>query len=302
MGIRGGRTWVLVAASSLALAGCGADDDTAVADSVPGDIAALGTLLVATNPTFPPAEFRTPVQFRDVQQEEVAGFEVELMEAVADELGLDVEWLDVAFPEVLAAVADGEADVGAAAITVTDDRLAEASFVTFFSTGTQWVVREPNAAGVTPNGACGARVAVQTGTVQADDLTARSAACDEAGKDPIDILEYDGQDEVTAAVLSGVANAFLADAPAAAWAVRQSGGTPNVASTVNTGRLTTVSGQYDVAPYGWAVADDELGEALLAGLGAIVESGEYAEILEFWNVERGALSPEQIELVAGGTG
>jgi polar amino acid transport system substrate-binding protein len=224
------------------------------------------------------------------------------MEALADELGLEVEWLDVPFTEVLPAVADGDADVGASAITVTDDRLAEASFVTFFSTGTQWVVREPNAAAVTPNGACGARVAVQTGTVQADDLATRSAACDEAGQDPIDIIEFDGQDEVTAAVLSGVASAFAADAPAAAWAVRQSGGTPNVASTVNTGQLATVSGQYDVAPYGWAVADDELGEALVAGLGAVIDSGEYVEILEFWNVERGALSAGQIELVSGGAG
>ena len=291
---------MLIVASSLALAGCGAADEVAVADSVPGDIAALGTLLVATNPTFPPAEFRTPVEFRSVEQGEVTGFEVELMEAVAEELGLEVEWVDVAFPEVLEAVAAEEVDVGAAAITVTDDRLAESSFVTFFSTGTQWVVREPNAAAVTPNGACGARVAVQTGTVQADDLAARSAACGEAGQDPIDILEFDSQDEVTAAVLSGVASAFVADAPAAAWAVRQSGGTPNVASTVNTGRLTTVSGQYDVAPYGWAVVDEELGEALLAGLNAVVESGEYQEILEFWNVERGALSAEQIELVSGG--
>lgn len=293
---------MLIVASCLALSGCGAQEETAVADSVPGDIAALGTLLVATNPTFPPAQFRTPVEFRDVEQGEVTGFEVELMEAVAEQLGLEVEWLDVAFPEVLEAVATEEVDVGSAAITVTDDRLTEASFVTFFSTGTQWVVREPNAAGVTPSGACGARVAVQTGTVQADDLATRSAACDEAGEDPIDILEYDGQDEVTAAVLSGVANAFVADSPAAAWAVRQSGGTPNVASTVNTGRLATVSGQYDVAPYGWAVADDELGEALLAGLGAIVDSGEYDEILEFWNVERGALPPDQIELVSGGEG
>ena len=291
---------MILVASSLALAGCGAEEETAVADAVPGDISALGTLLVATNPTFPPAEFRTPVEFRDVERGEVTGFEVELMEAVAEELGLEVEWLDVAFPEVIESVAAEEADVGAAAITVTDDRLAEASFVTFFSTGTQWVVREPNAAGVTPNGACGARVAVQTGTVQADDLATRSAACGETDEDPIDIVEFDGQDEVTAAVLSGVASAFVADAPAAAWAVRQSGGTPNAASTVNTGRLATVGQQYDVAPYGWAVADVELGEALLAGLGAVVDSGEYQEILEFWNVEEGAVPADQIELVSGG--
>lgn len=298
MGWRGAWFWTLGVAASVVVAGCSTAEEAEVAESVPAEIAEIGSLLVATNPTFPPAEFRAPVQFRDVQQGEVAGFEVELVEAVAAELGLDVEWSDVPFAQVLEDVGSGAVDVGAAAITVTDDRLSQASFVTFFSTGTQWAVREPNAAGVTPNGACGARVAVQAGTVQAEDVTERSAACESAGEEPIEILEYEGQDEVTAAVLSGVANAFVADAPAVAWAVRQSGGTPNAASTVNTGRLATVGQPYDVAPYGWAVADDQLGQALLEGLTALVESGEYTDILESWNVEDGALAPDAIELVS----
>jgi polar amino acid transport system substrate-binding protein len=278
--------------------GCSTAEEPEVADSVPAEIAEIGTLLVATNPTFPPAGFRAPVEFRDVQRGNVTGFEVELVEAVAAELGLDVEWSEVSFQEVLEQVSSGAADVGAAAITVTDERLAQLSFVTFYETGLQWAVREPNAVGVSPNDACGARVAVQAGTVPAEDVAERSAACESAGEDPIEILEYDGQDEVTAAVLSGVANAFVTDAPAVEWAVLQSGGTPNAASTVNTGRLATVGQPYDIAPYGWAVADDELGQALLEGLQAVVESGDYAEILESWNVEDGALSPDQIELVS----
>ncbi len=300
MGRRGAWFWTLPVAVSVVVAGCSTAEEAEVADSVPADIADIGTLLVATNPTFPPAEFRAPVEFRGVQQGEVTGFEVELVEAVAAELGLDVEWSDVPFEQVLEQVGSGAVDMGAAAITVTDDRLSEASFVTFYATGTQWAVREPNAAGVSPNNACGARVAVQAGTVQAEDVAERSAACESAGEDPIEVLEYDGQDEVTAAVLSGVANAFVADAPAVSWAVRQSGGTPNAASTVNTGRLATVGQPYDVAPYGWAVADDQLGQALLEGLQAVVESGDYADILESWNVEDGALAPDEIELVNAG--
>jgi polar amino acid transport system substrate-binding protein len=292
--------WTVPVATSVVLAGCSTAEETPVADSVPDDIAEVGALVAATNPTFPPAEFRAPVEFRDVQRGEVTGFEVELLEAVADELGLDVEWSDVAFEQVLEDVSSGAVDVGAAAITVTDERRADTTFVTFFSTGTQWAVREPNAAGVTPNNACGARVAVQSGTVQAEDVAGRSAACESAGDDPIDIREFEGQDEVTAAVLSGVANAFVADAPAAAWAVQQSGGTPNAASTVNTGLLATVGQPYDTAPYGWAVADEQLGQALLDGLQTLVESGDYVDILETWGVEEGALAPDEIELLSSG--
>ena len=300
MGRRGAWIWTLPVAASVVVAGCSTPEEPEVADSVPAEIAEIGTLLAATNPTFPPAGFRAPIEFRDVQRGEVTGFEVELMEAVAAELGLDVEWREVSFQEVLDDVASGAVDVGAAAITVTDERLSQVSFVTFYETGLQWAVREPNAAGVSPNDACGARVAVQAGTVPAEDVAERSAACESAGDDPIEILEYDGQDEVTAAVLSGVANAFVTDAPAVEWAVRQSGGTPNAASTVNTGRLATLGQPYDVAPYGWAVVDDQLGQALLEGLQAIVQSGEYADILESYNVEDGALDPDAIQLVSSG--
>ncbi len=300
MPLRGGRVWTSVAVGSLLLAGCSSTDDAAVDDSVPEEIAAAGVLLAATDPTFPPAQVRTAIEFRGVQQGAVTGFEVELLEAAAAELGLEVRWVDRPFDEVLEEVTSGEADVAAAAITVTEERSDDFTFVTFFSTGTQWAVREPNAAGVTPASACGARVAVQAGTVAVDDLIARSAACEEDGDEPIDLLEFERQDEVTSSVLSGSANAFVADAPAVAWAVRQSGGTPNAASTVNTGRLATVGPAYDEAPYGWAVTDEQLAEALLSGLQAVVDSGDYGEILESWNVSDGALSAEEIVLLSDG--
>lgn len=300
MSARGGLTWALPLASVLVLAGCSSTDESAPADVVPDDIAADGTLLVATDPTFPPAEFRAPVEFQGVQRGEVTGFEADLVEAVADELGLDVEWVDLPFDEVLDEVSSGGADVGAAAISVTPERADDFTFVTFYETGTQWAARDPNQAGVSPNDACGARVAVQAGTVQAADLVERSTACEEAGDEAIDITEYERQDEATAAVLAGVANAFVADAPAVQWAIQQTGGSPNAASTVNTGRLVAVGESYDNQPYGWAVADPDLAEALLEGLQSLVSSGDYADILEFWNVEDGALDSGAIAVFEGG--
>ena len=51
----------------------------------------------------------------------------------------------------------------------------------------------------------------------------RSAKCKAAGK-PINTLVYTGQDQVTAAVATGKADAMLADSPVVAYAVKQSGG------------------------------------------------------------------------------
>ncbi|MGB9373995.1 MAG: transporter substrate-binding domain-containing protein [Jiangellales bacterium] len=290
------RGWiVLPAVVALALTGCStAGDDDEVAGIVPESIAEVGALVVATDPTFPPAQLRAPVQFQSVQQGELTGFEVDLVVAVADELGLDVEWFDAPFDQVLRKVPGGEVDLAASSITVTPERSAEVGFVTFFSTGTQWAVREPNTTGVTPNDACGARVAVQTGTIQADDVAARSTACQEAGDDPIEVVAFERQDEATSAVLAGIADAFVADAPAVQWAVSQFSGTQATASSITSDRLSTVGAAYDPAPYGWAVADPELAAALLEGLQAVYDSGEYDEILEFWGVSEGGVDTFEI--------
>lgn len=292
------REWILLTAvSALILSGCSSADDDEVADSVPQAIAEVGTLVVATDPTFPPAELRSTVEFQSVQRGELTGFEVDLVEAVAEQLGLDVEWFDAPFDQVLRKVPGGEVDLAAASITVTPERAAELGFVTFFEAGTQWAAREPNVSGVTPRTACGARVAIQTGTVQADDVAARSAACEEAGNDAIEVVAFERQDEATAAVLAGVADAFVADAPAVDWAVSQFSGSQAAASSITTDRLSAVGAPYDFAPYGWAVADPDLASALLDGLQAVYDSGEYAEIMEFWGVADGAI--DTFEIVGG---
>lgn len=300
MSPRRSLTLSLVSVSAIALAGCSTEPDQSPSDAVPEAIADAGSLLVATDPTFPPAQLQATLEFRGVQRGDVTGFEVELVEAVADDLGLDVEWVDVPFENVLEEVAAGSADVGASAITVTDERAAEFAFVPFFETGTRWAVREPNPAGVSPNDACGARVAVQAGTVQEADVIARSAACEAADDEPIDIRAFERQDQATAAVLAGAADAFVADAPAVQWALRQSGGSPSAAGTFASGRLLAVGEPYDVAPYGWAVTDPDLATALRDALVDLVESDEYADILEFWGVSSGALEAEDIEVVGGG--
>ena len=65
---------------------------------------------------------------------------------------------------------------------------------------------------------------MQTGTVQVDDITARSKKCTDAGKPAITIDQYQAQSDATAAVVSGKDDAMLADSPVSAYAVKQTNG------------------------------------------------------------------------------
>ena len=83
---------------------------------------------------------------------------------------------------------------------------------------------------------------MQTGTVQVDDITARSKKCTDAGKPAITIDQYQAQSDATAAVVSGKDDAMLADSPVGAYAVKQTNG-----------QLELLGDIYESAPYGYVV-------------------------------------------------
>jgi polar amino acid transport system substrate-binding protein len=131
---------------------------------------------------------------------------------------------------------------------------------------------------VDPDNACGKTIAVQTSTVQdTEDLPARQKEC--AGNE-IKIQRYEGQDQATAAVVSGKADAMLADSPVVAYAVQQS-----------KDKLETLGDIYDAAPYGYVVPKSEtaFAEAIVEALEQIEEDGAYEAALAKWGVEQGAI-------------
>ncbi len=302
------RRLVALAAALAALgaAACSvpADDSGSLADLVPAAVADQGAVVVAADLGFPPAGFVSPTEFEGVaggavESGEFTGFEVELVEAAADLLGLRVEWFDVPFADVLQVVQTERADLAASAVTVTPERTVNLDFVTVFRTGTQWVTVTGNPRGVTPGNACGARVAVQTATVQVDDVASRSSACEQQGRDPIAVREYDDPADLASALLEGTVDAMATDLPAAEWAVRQAGGASGAASTTTFRELDVAGAPYDEQPYGWAFRPEDapLAQAFVTAVQQLVENGTYAEILDFWSVSDGALPAQDVELL-----
>jgi polar amino acid transport system substrate-binding protein len=155
--------------------------------------------------------------------------------------------------------------------------------VSYYSAGTQWAAKK--GASVNPDSACGAKVAVQTGTVQVDDLTARSKACTDAGKPAITIDQYQAQSDATGAIVSGKDVAMLADSPVSAYAVQQT-----------KGQLALVGPIYGSAPYGYVVAKDQtdLAQALQGAVQALISDGTYKTVLSKWAVDAGAITTSAV--------
>ena len=91
-----------------------------------------GRLVVATNATFQPYEY--------YDNGRVVGIDIDIMQAVADVLGMTLQVEDMNFDAVVTSVQTGKADVGAAALTVTPDRLRNVSFTDSYASSRQVII------------------------------------------------------------------------------------------------------------------------------------------------------------------
>ncbi len=91
-----------------------------------------GTLHMATNVAFPPYEY--------YDDETAVGIDIDMMQAIADYLNMNLEVTDMEFDSVIMAVQSGKADVAAAGLTVTEDRLKNISFSESYTTAKQVII------------------------------------------------------------------------------------------------------------------------------------------------------------------
>lgn len=242
-----------------------------IAAMVPPEIATKGTLSIGTNPPFAPFEFKD-------SQGNVIGVEMDMGRAVAAVMGLDFDIQDMDFAMILPAVQAGSLEAGMSGFTDNEERRKTFDFVNFLYAGIQWATQPDN--DVDPENPCGLTVAVQRTTVsETDDVRPKSDQCEAEGKEPITILSFDTSDNAALAALVGRADALSADSPVTAWAVERSDG-----------QMELVGEMFDAAPYGFAVPkDSELAEAMAAAMQHLIDTGEYARILEQWNISTGLL-------------
>ena len=87
---------------------------------------------MATNATFPPYE--------STAGGKVVGIDPDMMQAVCDKLGMELEIQDMEFDNILPSVAAGDADVGVAGLTITEERLKNVDFSDSYADSTQVIV------------------------------------------------------------------------------------------------------------------------------------------------------------------
>jgi polar amino acid transport system substrate-binding protein len=258
--------------------------DEALAKLVPSDVASDGKIVVGSDASYAPNEFV------DKDGTTIIGMDVDLGKAVGQKLGLEVEFQNSAFDGILPGIAAKKYELGMSSFTDNAEREKVVDMVTYFSAGTKMATVKGNPDGLNIDDLCGKTIAVQRGTVQVDDLTARSEKCTAAGKPAINQQPFQAQTDVTLALTGKRAQGMLADSPVVDYAVAQTNG-----------QLEAVGEAYDTAPYGVAVpkGDGNYAKAIQGAVQALMTDGTYKAILDKWSVSSGAITTSKINGAAG---
>ncbi|MDX1449583.1 MAG: transporter substrate-binding domain-containing protein, partial [Acidimicrobiia bacterium] len=288
------RSWLLlVVALALVAAACG-DDDSGTTTTAPGTTAATttaaggltqteGVLTVGSDIPFPPFE-----DFDDAG--DVIGFDADLVNEMANRLGLTVEWVDTDFDTIFTQLATGRFDVVASATTITPDRAAQVNFTDPYYAANQALTvntnERPDITSVDDLGD-GDVVAVQTGTTGAD------WAAENLAPNGVEVREFPGAPDTYNALEAGQVDGVIFDEPSAAEEASNRAGLAVVA-VIETGEL-----------YGFGV--DPAREELLGELNRVfndmLTDGTYQAIYDAWfpDAPGGSVLYEEPEPAAIGT-
>ena len=240
--------------------------DPTIQAMLPASIREAGKLNVGITTTL------APYNYVDADGNYV-GLSVDLGTAVAEMMGLTLEYTSTNQALLITGIQSAKFDVGTIAFADTGpEAQAELTFIDYLNRSVRLLVQKGNPEDITSvDQFCDGNdsIAVGTSAAQAPWLEEQSAACVAAGKQAIKISKYANGAEVTQAVVSGRDDAALLDTLSGAYTAEQGGNLEEVGPTY----LTVLSG--------WAVdpKSTELAAALQAALQKLVDNGTYAELL-----------------------
>jgi polar amino acid transport system substrate-binding protein len=258
--------------------------DEALARLVPAEVAADGKIVVGSDASYPPNEFL------GTDGRTIIGMDVDLGTAIAQKLGLGVEFQNAQFDGILPGLAAGKYEWGMSSFTINADREKTVDMVSYFNVGTKAAVVKGNPEHVSLDDLCGKPVGVQQGTVQVDDLNARNQKCQQQGKPAIALTILPQQTDVTLALTAKRVVAMLADAPVINYAISQTNG-----------QLEALGEQYDAAPYGIAIqkGKGEFAKAVQGAVQALINDGSYDKIVSKWNGKDSEIKTSQLNPSTG---
>ncbi|HEV3402036.1 MAG TPA: transporter substrate-binding domain-containing protein, partial [Acidimicrobiales bacterium] len=200
------RLVAAVAVLAMVAAGCGDDDEESTGEEATGiRTIRSGTLTVCSDLPYPPFEFE--------EGGRTVGIDLDLMTAIAQDLGLQMAVQDTDFDGIFAALAANQCDVIASSVSITDERKQNNEFTQgYYEIQQSLLVRKADAERYKALEALNGRtVGVQSET------TGEEYAQAQAPRAGFTVTSFTGADEAVTALKAGQVDGVLQDYPVNAY-------------------------------------------------------------------------------------
>ena len=233
-------------------------------------------LTVGSDTTYPPQEYI------DTATNKAAGFDVDLITAVAKNMGLQVNVVTTKFDTIIDDLSNKRFDVVISAVSITPERQKKAAFVPYFNAGESLLVQAGNPKNIKSlTDLCGQNVGVQTGTIEQTDLQTASSACKKAGKPEIKMVVLQDQTAVIQLLANQRVVATYQDSPVTDYYNKQNPGKFAVGgSVVNAGLEGIVVRKSDTAMF----------NAVKNAFNKAKSDGTYSQLIQKWGLTNEAIS------------
>lgn len=224
-------------------------------------MAQTSTVNVATDPSFVPFEMMDP------ESGEMVGFDMDIINEIADRAGFEVNLTTMEFSGIIPAVQTGSQEIAIAGITITDERAQIVDFSDpYYDSGLQIIVRADNEDVSSLEDLQELTIGTKIGSTSYDFLQ------QELGEDA-DITPYPGTADMYMALLGRNVDAVLYDSPNVAYFTQTRG----------EGRTKVVGPLYEGQQYGIVFhKGSEWVEPANEALASMREDGTYDEIYAKW--------------------
>lgn len=260
------RVAAILLATTALLGACGDDGDSGddASGDTSGKLAGInlvnkGKLTTCTHLPYAP--------FQSEEGGKVVGFDVDMIDLVAKDLGLEQQIVDTPF-ETIKTGADlnaGKCDVAAAGMTITDERKKNLDFSVPYFDATQALMAKTGSGFKTLADLKGKKLGTQSGTTGEDYAKANATGAS--------LVSFETSEAELTALKSGQVDAIIQDNPVVALWLKDNPGY-EIAVDFNTGEQ-----------YGFAVKKDG-NKVLLAAIDAAITKakadGTYAKLYKQW--------------------
>ena len=251
---------------------------TVAATDLPDRIKKAGKIVAATQPNYP------PIAYKDPATNQLQGFDIDLGEALAKELGVKLEWQETAFAQMISSLQTGRVDIALAGMSDLPARREVVDFVDYMKSGPQFFTTTANAAQLKSiDDLCGKKV----GASRSTDWPARMEAlskttCEAKGRPAMIVTGTEGSVDARAQLQSGRLDAAVQGSETLPYFQKQE---PNTLVLIG-------------APFGESLSgipvlktEPQLRDAVKEALDRLQAKGVYDQILAKYGLQVSKLAP-----------